>query len=148
MAGPWHAGRPVGTPGRGAVARHYPPPCRAEPRRSRSRRPAVRLPRRRHLRALLVIGKDFHGLTSFNKELLASILLIGALAANKIADRIGRRPPVPGTAALLVAEVMLAALLSQLRRLAGAPETARTRRPVAGFSPPDGAGPQVRCEHP
>jgi hypothetical protein len=29
--------------------------------------------------ALLFIGKDFPGLTSFDKELLTSILLIGAL---------------------------------------------------------------------
>jgi sugar porter (SP) family MFS transporter len=63
--------------------------------------------------ALLFIGKDFHGLTSFDKELLTSILLIGALigalAAGKIADKIGRRPTVLGTAALFVAGVMLAA---------------------------------------
>jgi sugar porter (SP) family MFS transporter len=63
--------------------------------------------------ALLFIGKDFHGLTSFDKELLTSILLIGALigalAAGKIADKVGRRPTVLGTAALFVAGVMLAA---------------------------------------
>jgi sugar porter (SP) family MFS transporter len=63
--------------------------------------------------ALLFIGKDFPGLTSFDKELLTSILLIGALigalAAGKIADKIGRRPTVLGTAALFVAGVMLAA---------------------------------------
>jgi sugar porter (SP) family MFS transporter len=63
--------------------------------------------------ALLFIGKDFHGLTSFDKELLTSILLIGAmlgaLAAGRIADKVGRRRTVLGTAALFVAGVMLAA---------------------------------------
>jgi sugar porter (SP) family MFS transporter len=63
--------------------------------------------------ALLFIGKDFHGLTSFDKELLTSLLLvgavIGALAAGRVADRIGRRPTVLATAVLFVAGVMLAA---------------------------------------
>src|SRR5258707_7537617 len=57
--------------------------------------------------ALLFIGKDFHGLTSFDKELLTSILLIGAmlgaLAAGRIADKVGRRPTVLGTAVLFLA---------------------------------------------
>ncbi len=43
----------------------------------------------------------FHNLSSTNKELLTSVLLIGAvvgaLFAGKIADKIGRRPTVLGT---------------------------------------------------
>ncbi|MGI8760792.1 MAG: sugar porter family MFS transporter [Jatrophihabitantaceae bacterium] len=63
--------------------------------------------------ALLFIGKDFHGLTSTNKELLTSILLIGAMVgalfAGKIADKLGRRRTVLGTAAVFVLGVLLAA---------------------------------------
>lgn len=63
--------------------------------------------------ALLFIGKDFHDLTSFQKELLTSLLLIGAMAgaliAGKAADRIGRRPTVLATAALFVVGVAIAA---------------------------------------
>jgi sugar porter (SP) family MFS transporter len=63
--------------------------------------------------ALLFIGKDFHGLSSTNKELLTSILLIGAvvgaLFAGKVADKIGRRRTVLGTAAVFVLGVLLAA---------------------------------------
>jgi sugar porter (SP) family MFS transporter len=74
--------------------------------------------------ALLFIGKDFPGLTSFDKELLTSILLIGAaigaLAAGRIADRIGRRPTVLGTAALFVVGVMLAASAPSYGVLVGA----------------------------
>jgi sugar porter (SP) family MFS transporter len=74
--------------------------------------------------ALLFIGKDFPGLTSFDKELLTSILLIGALigalAAGRIADRAGRRPTVLGTAAPFVAGVMLAAFSPSYGVLVGA----------------------------
>src|SRR5258708_7078608 len=74
--------------------------------------------------ALLFIGKDFHGLTSFDKELLTSILLIGAmlgaLAAGRIADKVGRRPTVLGTAVLFVAGVMLAAFSSSYAVLVAA----------------------------
>jgi sugar porter (SP) family MFS transporter len=74
--------------------------------------------------ALLFIGRDFPGLTSFDKELLTSILLIGALigalAAGRIADRVGRRPTVLGTAALFVAGVILAAFSPSFGVLVGA----------------------------
>jgi sugar porter (SP) family MFS transporter len=74
--------------------------------------------------ALLFIGRDFHGLTSFDKELLTSILLIGAaigaLAAGRIADKIGRRPTVLGTAALFAVGVMIAAFSPSYGVLVGA----------------------------
>jgi sugar porter (SP) family MFS transporter len=74
--------------------------------------------------ALLFIGKDFHNLTSFDKELLTSMLLIGAmigaLAAGKVADKVGRRPTVLGTAAVFVAGVMLAAFSPSYGVLVGA----------------------------
>jgi sugar porter (SP) family MFS transporter len=74
--------------------------------------------------ALLFIGKDFHNLTSFDKELLTSMLLIGAmfgaLAAGRIADKVGRRPTVLGTAAVFVAGVMLAAFSPSYGVLVGA----------------------------
>jgi sugar porter (SP) family MFS transporter len=63
--------------------------------------------------ALLFIGKDFHGMSSTEKELLTSILLIGAVAgallAGRVADQIGRRPTVLGTALVFIAGVLLAA---------------------------------------
>ncbi len=63
--------------------------------------------------ALLFIHNDFHGLSSFQEELLTSILLIGAvvgaLFAGKVADKIGRRPTVLATAAIFVVGVLLAA---------------------------------------
>jgi sugar porter (SP) family MFS transporter len=74
--------------------------------------------------ALLFIGRDFHGLTSFDKELLTSILLIGALigalVAGRVADMVGRRPTVLGTAALFVVGVLLAALSPSYGVLVGA----------------------------
>jgi sugar porter (SP) family MFS transporter len=74
--------------------------------------------------ALLFIGRDFPGLTSFDKEVLTSVLLIGALigalAAGRIADKVGRRPTVLGAAALFVAGVMLAAFSPSYSVLVGA----------------------------
>lgn len=74
--------------------------------------------------ALLFIGKDFRGLTSFDKELLTSLLLvgamIGALVAGRVADRVGRRPTVLCTAALFVVGVLLAAFSPSYGVLVGA----------------------------
>jgi sugar porter (SP) family MFS transporter len=63
--------------------------------------------------ALLFVKKDFGGLSSFQQELVTSLLLVGAavgaLTAGRIADRIGRRPSVMITALVFVVGVLLAA---------------------------------------
>lgn len=63
--------------------------------------------------ALLFLKNDFGGLSSFQQELVTSLLLVGAvvgaLAAGKIADKIGRRPTILATAAVFVIGVLLAA---------------------------------------
>jgi sugar porter (SP) family MFS transporter len=63
--------------------------------------------------ALLFLKKDFGGLSSFQQELVTSLLLvgavIGALAAGKVADRIGRKPTILITAVVFVLGVLLAA---------------------------------------
>jgi MFS family permease len=63
--------------------------------------------------ALLFLKKDFGGLSSFQEELVTSLLLVGAvvgaLTAGRLADLIGRRLTVLITAAVFVVGVMLAA---------------------------------------
>ena len=63
--------------------------------------------------ALLFLKKDFGGLSSFQQELVTSLLLvgavIGALAAGRVADRIGRRLTVLITALVFIVGVLLAA---------------------------------------
>src|ERR1700729_446336 len=59
--------------------------------------------------ALLFLKKDFGGLSSFQQELVTSLLLVGAvggaLTAGRLADQIGRRPTVLITAAVFVVGV-------------------------------------------
>ena len=63
--------------------------------------------------ALLFVKKDFGGLSSFQEELITSLLLVGAvvgaLVAGRVADLIGRRFTVLITAAIFVVGVLLAA---------------------------------------
>jgi sugar porter (SP) family MFS transporter len=63
--------------------------------------------------ALLFVKKDFGGLSSFQQELVTSLLLVGAavgaLTAGRVADRVGRRPAVMITALVFVVGVLLAA---------------------------------------
>jgi sugar porter (SP) family MFS transporter len=63
--------------------------------------------------ALLFIKNDFGGLSSFQQELVTSLLLVGAvvgaLGAGRVADRIGRKKAVLTTAAIFVVGVLLAA---------------------------------------
>ncbi|HEY1700031.1 MAG TPA: sugar porter family MFS transporter [Trebonia sp.] len=63
--------------------------------------------------ALLFVKNDFGGLSSFQQELVTSLLLVGAmagaLAAGRVADRVGRRLTVLGTAMVFIIGVLLAA---------------------------------------
>jgi MFS family permease len=63
--------------------------------------------------ALLLLHIDFGPLSSIDKELVTSLLLVGAMAgaffAGKVADRIGRRPTVLITAVVFIVGVLGAA---------------------------------------
>ncbi|HEY1821138.1 MAG TPA: sugar porter family MFS transporter [Trebonia sp.] len=63
--------------------------------------------------ALLFVKKDFGGLSSFQQELVTSLLLVGAvvgaLTAGRIADVLGRRLTVLITALVFIVGVLLAA---------------------------------------
>jgi sugar porter (SP) family MFS transporter len=63
--------------------------------------------------ALLFVKKDFGGLSSFQEELITSLLLVGAvvgaLLAGRVADLVGRRLTVLITAVIFVVGVLLAA---------------------------------------
>jgi MFS family permease len=63
--------------------------------------------------ALLFLKTEFGGLSSFQQELVTSFLLVGAMigafAAGRVADRIGRRPAILITAVVFVVGVLLAA---------------------------------------
>jgi len=64
--------------------------------------------------ALLFLHVDFGSLSSLDKELVTSLLLVGAMVgalfAGRVADRIGRRPTVLITAVVFIVGVLGAAL--------------------------------------
>jgi sugar porter (SP) family MFS transporter len=63
--------------------------------------------------ALLYLKKEFGGLSSFQQELVTSLLLVGcmvgAFIGGRVADRIGRRPTLAVTALVFIVGVLLAA---------------------------------------
>jgi sugar porter (SP) family MFS transporter len=74
--------------------------------------------------ALLFLRNEFGGLSSFQQELVTSLLLIGAMigafGAGRVADRIGRRPTILITAVVFVVGVLLAAFSPTLWTLLAA----------------------------
>jgi sugar porter (SP) family MFS transporter len=71
--------------------------------------------------ALLFLHRDFGPISSFDKELVVSLLLVGAvvgaLGAGRIADKIGRRPTLMATAVVFLVGVIAAALSPSLEVL-------------------------------
>ena len=71
--------------------------------------------------ALLYLKKEFGGLSSFQQELVTSLLLVGcmvgAFAGGRVADRVGRRPTLAVTALVFVAGVLLAAFAADFPML-------------------------------
>jgi sugar porter (SP) family MFS transporter len=71
--------------------------------------------------ALLFIHRAFGPVSSFDKELVVSLLLVGAvvgaLAAGRVADRIGRRSTLLLTAVVFIVGVLAAALSASLAML-------------------------------
>jgi len=63
--------------------------------------------------ALLFLKTNFGGLSNFQEELVTSLLLVGAMAgailAGRLADKVGRKMTVLGTALVFIAGVALAA---------------------------------------
>jgi sugar porter (SP) family MFS transporter len=74
--------------------------------------------------ALLFLKDSFPHISSFDKELVTSLLLvgaaIGAIGAGRIADRIGRRPTILVTAAVFMVGVLCAAFSPAFAFLLGA----------------------------
>lgn len=68
--------------------------------------------------ALLCLHRSFGPVSSFGKQLVTSLLLVGAmvgaLGAGRVADCIGRRPTLLGSAVVFVVGVLAAALSPSL----------------------------------